>query len=120
MTAILRVKGNCRMKTSFLLKLLWCTVLSMMSASALHAQTTPDDGASLAICSFNIQFLGQSTTRDYAALALILRDCDIVIVQELVAPPFAGTFPDGTAYRPDAEAAAFCQARAALGFSFIL
>ena len=35
---------------------------------------------SLAIVSFNIQFLGQSTRRDDAALAMILRDYDIVVV----------------------------------------
>lgn len=43
----------------------------------------------LKICSFNIQFLGNSKIRADRTLAKILRDnsCAIVVVQELVAPP---------------------------------
>lgn len=78
------------------------------------------DDSPLTICSFNIQFLGSSTGREEEALAGILADYDLVVVQELVAPPYAGTFPDGTPYRPDPEAAAFFDAMAALGFEFVL
>lgn len=75
---------------------------------------------SLAICSFNIQFLGNSARRDHAALALILRDCDVVVVQELLAPPVDGQFPDGSVFRPVGRAAAFFTAMAALGFEYEL
>ena len=54
------------------------------------AATNPDF---LTICSFNIQFLGNSNDREDEALAGILDAYDIVVVQELVSPPFAGTFP---------------------------
>lgn len=43
----------------------------------------------VAICTFNIQFLGSRKLRDNKALARLLadHDCDVVTVQELVAPP---------------------------------
>lgn len=45
--------------------------------------------APLQICSFNIQFLGNSSRRDNEGLTKLLADqkCDIVTIQELVAPP---------------------------------
>ncbi len=41
------------------------------------------------VCSFNIQFLGFTKERDNIGLAQLLKDegCDIVVVEELVAPP---------------------------------
>lgn len=74
----------------------------------------------LDVVSFNIQFLGNPKHRDEAALAALLSPFDIVVVQELVAPPFDGTFPDGTAYRPDPEAARFFEAMADSGFDYVL
>lgn len=74
----------------------------------------------LEIVSFNIQFLGHFKHRDDAALAALLSPYDIVVVQELVAPPFAGEFPDGTAFRPDTESARFFEAMSASGFDFVL
>ena len=74
----------------------------------------------ITVCSFNIQFLGNFKDRDNAALAAILRDDDIVVVQELVAPPYPGTFPDGTAFTPDPEAEAFFAEMEALGFAYVL
>ena len=53
----------------------------------------------LKVCSFNIQFLGSSKSRDDAALSIILKDYDIVVIQELVAPPYPGTFPDNTPFQ---------------------
>jgi endonuclease/exonuclease/phosphatase family metal-dependent hydrolase len=83
-------------------------------------QLQSSEESSLAITSFNIQFLGQSTRRDDAALAMILRDYDIVVVQELVAPPYEGNFPDGSEFKPDMEAAEFFNAMTALGFEYQL
>ena len=54
------------------------------------------------------------------ALANLAGGFDIVVVQELVAPPIPGTFPDGTPYKPDPEAAAFFDAMRQLGFSYVL
>ncbi|MEE3258164.1 MAG: endonuclease/exonuclease/phosphatase family protein [Candidatus Latescibacterota bacterium] len=76
--------------------------------------------ASLTVCSFNIQFLGQSKVRDDPALARVIEDCDIAVIQELVAPPYAGNFPDGKSYKPDVEAAEFFAAMSALGFAYVL
>ena len=77
-------------------------------------------GATLEVCSFNIQFLGNSKRRKNTTLADLLKDCDIAVIQELVSPPFAGTFPDGTAFKPDPESAAFFEAMEPLGFKFVL
>ena len=54
------------------------------------------------------------------ALASLLRDFDIVVVQELVAPPFDGAYPYGDPFREDGEAREFFDAMAAYGFAFLL
>ena len=73
---------------------------------------------SLSICSFNIQFLGNFKSKDDEALAGILKDYDIIVIQELVAPPCEGVFPNGDNFKPDAEAAEFFDAMTALGFDY--
>ena len=80
----------------------------------------PGPESEISVASFNIQFLGNSKRRDNDALATMLSRFDIVVVQELVSPPFAGTFPDSTPFRPDTESAAFFKAMQAQGFSFVL
>jgi endonuclease/exonuclease/phosphatase family metal-dependent hydrolase len=74
----------------------------------------------LTVCSFNIQFLGNSRERDDRALAGVVAPYDIVVVQELVSPPFAGQFPDGTSLKPDAESAEFFAEMSSLGFSYVM
>lgn len=74
----------------------------------------------LNICSFNIQFLGHFKERENAVLAEILKDHDIVVVQEMVTPPVAGKYPNGTAYKKDTESAAFVAEMKKKGFSFWL
>lgn len=74
----------------------------------------------LAVCSFNIQFLGNFKKRANETLAKVVQDYDIVVVQELVAPPLDGTYPDGTHYSADAEAAEFFMAMQNRGFSYVL
>lgn len=74
----------------------------------------------LSIASFNIQFLGSFKKRDDDSLAKIVAPYDMVVVQELVAPPVAGTYPDGTAYKADKEAKEFTDAMAEHGFLFVL
>jgi exonuclease III len=76
--------------------------------------------AELSVCSFNIQFLGQSDSRDHAGLAALLKTYDIVVVQELVAPPFAGTFPDGKKFNPDPQSTIFFDLMEAHGFSYLI
>jgi endonuclease/exonuclease/phosphatase family metal-dependent hydrolase len=76
--------------------------------------------SSLSICSFNIQFLGNSKDRYNHELASILEPFDIVVIQELVAPPTDGNYPDGDGYFEDPEAAEFFDEMAALGFDYSL
>lgn len=96
------------------------TQQTLTVALLLALGLVPAYGQELTVCSFNIQFLGQSKDRNAQALAGVVQDCDVVVVQELVAPPYAGTFPDGTDYKPDKEAAAFFDAMTAHGFAFWL
>lgn len=74
----------------------------------------------LQVCSFNIQFLGFSDRRRNATLAEVVGAYDIVVVQEVVAPPFPGVFPDGTPLKPDPEVGAFFGAMQSLGFKYWL
>jgi endonuclease/exonuclease/phosphatase family metal-dependent hydrolase len=74
----------------------------------------------LKVCSFNVQFLGNSKKRDDRALASILREHDIVVIQELVAPPFPGRFPSGEFYKPSATAAEFFNEMKSLGFVYAI
>lgn len=77
-------------------------------------------GAELTICSFNIQFLGGSNSRDHAGLAEAVDQYDIVVVQELIAPPYTGTFPNGKPFNPDLESTAFFDLMEARGFRYLL
>lgn len=74
----------------------------------------------LSICSFNIQFLGHFKSRENAVLAEILKDHDIVVVQEMVAPPIQGIFPNGEPFNKDKESADFVVEMEKNGFSYWL
>lgn len=76
--------------------------------------------AEVSVCSFNIQFLGSSTKRDDTGLTDLLGKYDLVVVQEVVAPPYTGTFPDGKPYVPDTEARHFFDCMKQNGFSYKL
>ena len=83
-------------------------------------ERTVGDAGNVSVCSFNIQFLGNPANRADSALANVVDDCDIVVVQELVAPPRIGVFPNGDAFRPDPEAEEFFVAMEAEGFTFVV
>ncbi|MDC0338376.1 hypothetical protein OAN33_02445 [Flavobacteriales bacterium] len=75
----------------------------------------------ISICSFNIQFLGHFKARDNNTLSKILKPYDIVVIQEMVAPPVSGTFPsNGQNYKSDVESKAFVDAMQEQGFSYWL
>lgn len=75
---------------------------------------------SVLVCSFNIKFLGHLTKKDNEDLATILNGYDIVVIQELVASPVDGTYPDGTAFEADEHSAAFFDEMGSRGFTPIL
>lgn len=81
---------------------------------------TAADASEIQVVSFNIQFLGNSRNRRNCDLADMLAPYDLVFIQELVAPPYPGTFPDGSAFKPDKEAKAFFEAMNAHRFSYVL
>ena len=71
------------------------------------------------ICSFNIQFLGHFKARDNQTLSELLKPYDIVVIQEMVAPPISGVFPSNKQkYKADVESKAFADAMQEQGFSY--
>ena len=94
--------------------LLFCILLLLFGCQppAIDQQIT--------ICSFNIKFLGLYKKKDNEALAQLVKKYDMVVVQELVAPPDNGQYCDGKAYRGDPEADAFFDAMSAQGFDYSL
>ena len=74
----------------------------------------------LSICSFNIQFLGSFKKKENDQLADFLKNFDIVVIQEMVAPPYSGGFPDGKKFKSDRESQKFVQAMEKRGFLYWL
>lgn len=86
------------------------------SAASVSSASRAREADFLTVCSFNIQWLGQSTKRDNAALAELLKPFDIVVVQELIAAP-AMIATDPAARQ---RSAAFFREMGMRGFSFYL
>lgn len=70
--------------------------------------------------SFNIKWLGHYKAKENQILAEILKDKDLVVVQELVDPPLSGVYPDGQSFVKDDEAASFVLEMKKVGFSYWL
>jgi len=83
-------------------------------------ETVAFDSDRLNVCSFNIKFVGSYKAKQDEMLADMLSPYDVVVVQELVAPPTAGTYPNGEGYNADAEAKEFFYAMQAEGFHYVL
>jgi hypothetical protein len=77
--------------------------LSVLLAASVGAAALD----SLTVCSFDINELGYYAEKDSRALAHVLANYDIVVVQGIVAPPYEGTFPNGDPYQPSAHVAEF-------------
>lgn len=88
-----------------------------------HAQLDslpPLENDTISICSFNIQFLGHFKAREDSLLVNVLDTFDIVVIQEMVAPPVEGLFPDGSAFKKDNESASFVEELTNRGFNYWL
>ncbi|MFC2083100.1 endonuclease/exonuclease/phosphatase family protein [Candidatus Bipolaricaulota bacterium] len=110
------------MKLRSLLSLSIIVLVFLVSCASLPGEESSTQSEPLSICSFNIRFLGlyKEIDRDDVGLARLLRSFDIVVVQELVAPPIDVTYPDGDTDPADPEAKEFFDAMEAEGFSFWL
>lgn len=96
--------------TAISLGILWIPLLSCIRLSELvdRSGTAPapiegvhtESKSSSSICSFNIQFLGNSKIRKNSLLADVLKrqNCDLVVIQEIVAPPDLRQIPNNTYY----------------------
>lgn len=96
----------------------------LVALAFLTATGTPAFPDVLRIASFNIKWLGYySEERRNEALAEMLKAFDIVVVQELVAPPYPGYFPreednlSKSADRARTAACRFFEAMRSVGFS---
>ena len=90
------------------------TVAVLMIVSIASAEET------LNICSFNIKWLGLYREKENKILSEIISSFDIVVIQEIIAPPYAMNFPDGTPYKPDERTAAFFDDMKNQGFNYWL
>lgn len=84
-----------------------------VSSSRVEGKTDTID-----ICSFNIQFLGHFKNRDNEFLSGLLNNFELILIQEMVAPPVNGMYPDGKKYKADVESKAFHDLMIANGFSY--
>lgn len=100
------------------LKLFLLPLLTISFLNTTCAQV--EEPKELSICSFNIQFLGNFKNRNDSALADLVKAYDIVVIQELVAPPVSGIYPNGDAYAADMEAERFMECMTQNGFQFVL
>jgi exonuclease III len=75
---------------------------------------------SIKIASFNVKWIGYYPERDDEFLAELMSQFDIVVVQELVAPPYPAKYPNGKKVKPDAQSAEFFDAMKEQGFKPIL
>ena len=90
----------------------------MVIISLISGVTTAD---SLTVCSINIKWLGYYEERECEALGHVLSNYDVIVIQEIVAPPYPGTFPNGEPYKPDPEVTAFFDEMAqARGYDYLL
>jgi hypothetical protein len=81
---------------------IWVFLLILLAVSVGAAALE-----SLTVCSFDINDLGSYLEKDVRALAHVLANYDVVVIQGIVAPPYAGAFPNGDPYRPDARVTEF-------------
>jgi len=105
---------------SFKFILAFSILFLFICTNALALGTTPPATSQISICSFNIKFVGHYKDKQNEALAAILKNFDIVLIQELVAPPIDGIYPDNNPYSADKEAKAFVEAMSTHGFEFLI
>ncbi|MBB6481516.1 hypothetical protein [Spirochaeta isovalerica] len=92
-------------------------VLILANVFFLYSNESPD---TITLCSFNIKWLGHYKSKRYADLVSILKDYDIVIIQELVSAPYYGVYPDGEEYTGDEDAQIFFFLMTENGFSYVI
>lgn len=80
--------------------------------------TVSVENDTLMVCSFNIQFLGHFKERNDSLLTDFVEGYDIVVIQEMVAPPVDGKYPDGSPFSADPESNRFHSLMLDKGFDF--
>lgn len=119
--------GRLRAVTSSLLLMTLATGAATASPSTWSGQVKYINGAfpplardRLGLCSFNIQWLGHWRGKQNTKLAQLVKNCTIVAIQEMVAPPWDvrvyGDDGQATLLKGDSQSQAFVAAMAAVGF----
>ena len=138
----IRIGEQCMFRSAFCLhRVLAPAALSLLLAACAgdegmtNVATLPDEpdppicpvpppeglaGAPLTLATFTIDGIGVYSTRDNEALACLVAPYDLVVVHDLGAPPYPGTFGDGEAYRPAQPAANFFDAMRRHGFDYVM
>lgn len=93
-------------------------IIALALAPWLEARSADKD--SLTVASFNIKWIGNYKQKDAKALAGLLGSMDIVLVQELVSPPYPGFYPDDTPFKPTEPSKEFFDHMRAAGFRYVL
>jgi hypothetical protein len=95
---------------------IWVSLLILFAASvgAVALDT-------LTVCSFDINQLGYYAEKDVRALAHVLGNYDVVVIQGIVAPPYEGAFPNGDPYQPNGKVGEFFDEMTSRhGFGYVL
>jgi hypothetical protein len=95
-------------------------VIASLALAGCDGSEPVGPSTDVTICSFNVKWLGHYTKRDDASLCSLLKDYDIVVIQELVAPPYSLTYPDGTPAQGDKESKEFFEEMKTHGFEYWL
>lgn len=85
------------------------------------SQFTPAGNDQLSVCTWNIQWIGHWKAKKNQDIANVLRNCDVAVIQEMVAPPWDVTVTskgsqETVTLKGDVEAKAFVDAMKAVGF----
>jgi hypothetical protein len=86
------------------------------SVNYINRPFAPLSNHQLGICTFNIFQLGHQTTKEHAALAKLLENCDAVVVQEMNAPPWEVELSTGEVLPEDKQSSEFAREMATQGF----
>lgn len=89
------------------------------TAHGPHVTTGTGIPRFLLACSFNIKFIGQGNNKQYQPLVDLLKDYDLVLVQELVSAPMDLSYPDYM-LRSTPQARTFFQLMADHRFAYAL
>ncbi|WP_295890943.1 hypothetical protein [uncultured Vibrio sp.] len=106
----------------------FCSLLAILFACSSSYENTKETSfyqkglpdSQISIVTFNNKFIGHYKKKENESIAYVLSKYDLIFIQELVAPPYDGIYPDGTSFTSDPESKDFFDAMISSGFSYVL